>query len=123
MFNIVGRSDSASEIKQINPEEALKIIEKNKGAKTIILDVREPHEFKGNLGHIKNAMLVPLKLLSLKAKELEKHKEDDIIVVCHSGIRSHSACNILKRHGFKNVYNLKGGMILWKRLGLDSHND
>ena len=123
MFNIFGRSDSASEIKQINPEEALKIIEKNKGAKTIILDVREPHEFKGNLGHIKNAQLVPLKLLPLKVKELEKHKEDDIIVVCHSGARSYSACNILKRHGFKNVHNLKGGMILWKKLGMDSHND
>ncbi len=123
MFNIFGRSDSSSEIKQINPEEALKIIEKNKGVKTLILDVREPHEFKGKLGHIKNATLVPLKLLPLKAKELEKHKEDDIIVVCHSGTRSYSACNILKRHGFKNVHNLKGGMILWKRLGLDSHND
>lgn len=132
MFNIFERRDTGNEVKQINPEEAIRIIEKHKGGHlddrqeattTVIVDVRDPHEFSGNLGHISNAILIPLKLLPLKIKELEHHKENNIIVVCRSGSRSNIACSMLKRHGFKNVYNLKGGMLLWKKLGLKSHNE
>lgn len=122
MFNIFKREGLSEGIEQITPEDALKkISEDNKGEKALIIDVRETHEFNGNLGHIENAKLIPIRLLPLKIKELEAHKDKEIIAVCHSGARSYSACTMLKRHGFNKVYNLKGGMLLWKKNGLKSH--
>ncbi len=123
MFDIFGERSLQDEIRHISPEEAVHIIEKDTNNDVIVLDVREPHEFNGNNGHIKDAQLVPLRFLPLKAKELEHHKDKKIIVVCCSGRRSYTASSILKRHGFKNIYNLKGGMILWKKLGLKSHSE
>jgi len=86
-----------------------------------VIDVREVHEFNGKLGHIENAKSVPIRLLPLKIADLEAYKDKEIIAVCHSGARSYSVCIMLKRHGFDKVYNLKGGMISWKKFGFKSH--
>ncbi len=118
MFNIFKREGLFGDVNQITPEEAHKKISEDKGKNTLIIDVREPHEFNGNLGHIENAKLIPIRLLPLKIADLEAYKDKDIIAVCHSGARSYSACSMLKRHGFDKVYNLKGGMLLWKKSGL-----
>ncbi len=122
MFNIFKKGGLFEEIEHITPDEALKKISgEHKGNKTLIIDVREPHEFNGNLGHIENAESIPMRLLPAKIKELEAYKDKEIIAVCHSGARSHSACAMLKKHGFNKVYNLKGGMLLWKKFGFKSH--
>ncbi len=121
MFNIFKREGLSGDVNQLTPEEAFKKLSEDKGKNTVIIDVREPHEFNGNLGHIENAKLMPMKLLPLKINELDDYKDKDIIAVCHSGVRSHSACLMLKRHGFHNVHNLKGGMLLWKKSGLKTH--
>lgn len=121
MFNIFKREGLFGEVSQITPEEALKKISEDKSKNTIIIDVREPHEFTGNLGHIENAKLIPIRLLPHKINELEAYKDKEIIAVCHSGARSYSACSMLKRHGFNKVYNLKGGMLLWKKSGFKTH--
>ncbi|MDA8157703.1 MAG: rhodanese-like domain-containing protein [Deltaproteobacteria bacterium] len=118
MFNIFRREGQFGDVNQITPEEVFKKLSEDKGKNTVIIDVREPHEFSGNLGHIENAKLIPIRLLPLKINELSDYKDKDIIAVCHSGARSYSACSMLKRHGFNNVYNLKGGMLLWKKSGL-----
>ena len=118
MFNIFKREGLFGDVNQITPEDAHKKISEDKGKNTLIIDVREPHEFNGNLGHIENAKLIPIRLLPLKIADLEAYKDKDIIAVCHSGPRSYSACYMLKRHGFDKVYNLKGGMLLWKKSGL-----
>ena len=122
MFNIFRMGgffgDGSENIEQITPEEALRKLSEDKGKNNVkIIDVREPQEFSGNLGHIENAKLIPMKLLPLKIKEMEACKDKEIIAVCHTGARSRSACAILKKHGFNNVYNLKGGMHLWKKYG------
>ena len=121
MFNIFRREGQFGDVNQITPEEVFKKLSEDKYKNTVIIDVREPHEFSGNLGHIENAKLIPIKLLPLKINELAAYKDKNIIAVCHSGVRSHSACSMLKRHGFNNVYNLKGGMLLWKKSGLKTH--
>ncbi|MHB8232763.1 MAG: rhodanese-like domain-containing protein [bacterium] len=121
MFNIFRREGLFGDVKQITPEDAFKKLSEDKNKNTVIIDVREPHEFSGSLGHIENAKSIPIKLLPLKIKELEAYKDKEIIAVCHSGARSHSACGVLKRHGFNNAYNLKGGMLLWKKSGLKTH--
>jgi len=74
------------------------------------IDVRTPGEFKGN--HIRGFHNIPLQQLAQKAeKELSKEKE--VIVICQSGMRSGQASKILKKLGFSQVTNVKGGMSTW----------
>ncbi len=74
------------------------------------VDVRTNGEFKGN--HIKGFKNIPLhQLAQLAEKDLSKEKE--VIVICQSGMRSQRASKVLKRLGFKNVTNVKGGMGAW----------
>lgn len=78
-----------------------------------ILDVREPHEYTGELGHIAGSTLVPLRELAERAGELQSHKSGPTVVVCRSGVRSTTAAAILEGLGFDQVYNLHGGMVDW----------
>jgi glyoxylase-like metal-dependent hydrolase (beta-lactamase superfamily II)/rhodanese-related sulfurtransferase len=80
-----------------------------------VLDVREPNEFTGPLGHIRGAVLVPLGDLAAKAKELPKDKP--IVAVCRAGSRSAHATAILSKAGFADVANLPGGMLRWRGEG------
>lgn len=79
----------------------------------LLLDVREPEEFSGELGHIRGSMLIPLKELPSRATELESYKHKDVIVICRAGVRSTTAAAILTGLGFDHVSNLKGGMLDW----------
>jgi sulfur dioxygenase len=78
-----------------------------------LLDVREPEEYSGPLGHIAGSTLVPLRELADRAAELEAHKAGPTIAVCRSGVRSTTAAAILAGLGFERVFNLQGGMIDW----------
>jgi rhodanese-related sulfurtransferase len=80
-----------------------------------VLDVREPAEFTGPLGHIRNALLIPLGELAARAGELTKDRP--IVAVCRAGGRSAQATNILQQAGFKDVANLTGGMLRWRAEG------
>lgn len=73
-----------------------------------ILDVRTVEEY--NLSHIDGAINIPLDELRENLEKLEKSKE--IIVHCHSGLRSYLACRILQQKGY-NVKNLIGGYIMY----------
>jgi glyoxylase-like metal-dependent hydrolase (beta-lactamase superfamily II)/rhodanese-related sulfurtransferase len=80
--------------------------------KVQIIDVREPNEFNGPLGHVPGAQLIPLGTLTVKCSSLEKQKP--IVVVCRSGARSAQATLMLGRAGFEQVANLSGGMLRWR---------
>jgi rhodanese-related sulfurtransferase len=82
----------------------------------MIVDVRQKSEFKGELGHIPQAKLMVLDTLEDRLGELPKDKV--VIFVCRSGGRSAKASALALEAGFKHVYNLKGGMILWNDLHL-----
>jgi glyoxylase-like metal-dependent hydrolase (beta-lactamase superfamily II) len=77
-----------------------------------IVDVREPAEFNGDLGHMRGARLVPLGSLAARARELSK--ERPIVAVCRSGARSAQATVLLRKAGFDKVANLAGGMLRWR---------
>jgi sulfur dioxygenase len=83
----------------------------------LLLDVREPDEFTGELGHIPGSRLIPLKELSSRAEELGEFKDREIIVICRAGVRSATAAAILTGLGFEHVSNLKGGMLDWNERG------
>jgi rhodanese-related sulfurtransferase len=81
------------------------------GDKFVFIDVREPWEYEEfNLG----AQLIPLNTLVNSMYELDEHKESEIIVHCRSGARSAMAQGLLLANGFKNVLNLKGGVMAWQ---------
>lgn len=80
-----------------------------------LIDVREPHEFTGPLGHIEGATLVPMAAVLAKASEWQK--DEPILFVCKSGGRSGSVAQALTRAGFSKAMNLVGGMIAWNAAG------
>lgn len=84
----------------------------------LLLDVREPEEYTGELGHIPGSQLIPLKELSQRVSELNAYRDTPIIVVCRAGVRSTTAAAMLTGMGFSQVLNLKGGMLDWNDEGL-----
>ena len=77
---------------------------KKKGKQFI--DVRTPGEFKSN--RIKEFKNIPLNELPARTGELDASKET--YVICQSGMRSSKAAGILKKKGFDQVINVRGGM-------------
>lgn len=73
------------------------------------IDVRTPAEFKSN--NIIGFKNIPLHQLPQKLNNLAKDKE--VIVICQSGMRSNKASAILKKNGFTQVTNVRGGMSAW----------
>ncbi len=84
----------------------------------LILDVRQPDEYRGELGHIPGSLLMPLKELAERAGELAPYQGREIIAVCRAGVRSTTAAAILTSLGFDHCANLKGGMLAWNDQGL-----
>jgi rhodanese-related sulfurtransferase len=99
-------------IKEVDCTAALQLIN-HKNALT--LDVRDYDEYK--LGHILNSTQIPLGKLNERIGELEKYKEQPVVVVCRSGNRSGAACAALGKHGF-TAYCLVGGVIAWQKANL-----
>lgn len=87
------------------------ILEENL-ARVEVVDVREPDEFNGALGHIADAKLIPLGGLMERVEQITKEKP--IVVVCRSGARSAQATVLLRNKGFTRVANLAGGMLRWR---------
>ena len=81
-----------------------------------IVDVREPNEYAGDLGHIGGARLIPLGELATQVGSL--NKDDPTVTVCRSGGRSAQAVVILEKQGFTKVANLAGGMLAWRQHAL-----
>ncbi len=82
---------------------------RDKGDKVFLLDVREPHEF--SLAKIEGATLIPLGTLSGSLNQLDPNEE--IVALCHKGMRSADATGFLLQQGFTNVKNLIGGIDAW----------
>jgi len=77
-----------------------------------IVDVREPSEYTGPLGHIPGARLIPLSELAERADEIPDDKP--VVTVCRAGGRSAQATVMLKKAGREKVANLSGGMLRWR---------
>jgi rhodanese-related sulfurtransferase len=96
---------------ELSPEEA-----HARRAEFDVIDVRAEHEFRGPLGHIEGAELLPLPELEARSNELPRGRL--LLLVCRSGGRSAAACEFLERLAEQPVVNLAGGMIAWNRAGL-----
>jgi rhodanese-related sulfurtransferase len=81
-----------------------------------VIDVREPDEFCGDLGHIPGAELVPLATLDTASRGWSK--DSRYVIVCRSGGRSATAAARLVQLGFREVLNLAGGTQAYVNAGL-----
>ena len=81
----------------------------DKGDKVFLLDVREPHEF--SMAKIEGSVLIPLGTLPASLNQL--NSDDEIVALCHKGMRSADAVGFLLQQGFNNVKNLIGGIDAW----------
>ncbi|MCI0507269.1 MAG: sulfurtransferase [Gammaproteobacteria bacterium] len=77
--------------------------------KPLLLDVREPWEFA--ICHIDGSRLIPMREIPGALENLDN--EQEIIVICHTGVRSLQVCYFLQHQGFTNVKNLTGGVHAW----------
>ena len=100
-------------VKEVDNAAALQLIN-HKNA--LVLDVREESEFKA--GHIRGAKLIPLIKLKERLGELERYREQPIVVVCRSGNRSSTASALLGNREFRQAYSLIGGMMAWQKADL-----
>jgi rhodanese-related sulfurtransferase len=108
IFNILMGDKNA-----VDPTAATELIN-HKDA--VVVDVRPAADF--NKGHIINAVSIPSNGFANQMGTLNKHKEKPIIVSCRSGAQSSTAALQLKKAGFEQVYNLKGGILAWQSANL-----
>ena len=94
---------------EISVDEA--VAKRDSGA--FILDVRQPEEW--NEVHVPDSTLIPLGELAARAAELPKDQE--IVIVCHSGNRSAQARDLLLGAGFTQVTSMADGLNQWKAAG------
>ncbi|MEN8124218.1 MAG: rhodanese-like domain-containing protein [Bacteroidota bacterium] len=82
-----------------------------------LIDIRTPKEFSG--GYLKNAKNINLYNPNFinEMNKLDKNKE--LYIYCRSGNRTGSISKKLEDMGFKKIYDLKGGILNWKRNNLE----
>jgi uncharacterized membrane protein YdjX (TVP38/TMEM64 family)/rhodanese-related sulfurtransferase len=85
------------------------------GMALTIVDVRNPDEFAGPLGHIAGARNLPLNDLPARMGELAGARKRPIVLVCKTDKRSAKAAEMLRSAGFPDVQLLRGGMEQWQR--------
>jgi len=78
----------------------------------LVLDIRDPGDYSE--GHIPHAKNIPYTALQSRVRELDKFKEQPVVVACKMGQHSGMATGILRRAGFQNVAKLRGGLTEWR---------
>jgi rhodanese-related sulfurtransferase len=74
--------------------------------------VREPWEYQ--TAKIEGSRLIPMNEIPARLQELDP--EDNIVVVCHHGVRSANVAAWLRQQGFDNAQTMRGGIDLWAHI-------
>ncbi len=82
----------------------------------LVLDVRDDSEYA--TGHLPNSTHIPAEKMEERWHEIEKFKDQPIVVIYESGVRSGRASSILNKNGFTKVYSIMGGIGSWRRANL-----
>jgi rhodanese-related sulfurtransferase len=90
---------------------ALRLATHLKNADPLLLDVREPWEF--DICHIEGSINMPMAQVPQRLDELQA--KDEIVVICHHGIRSQQVIWFLRQQALENLVNLDGGVDAWAR--------
>jgi rhodanese-related sulfurtransferase len=99
-------------LKDVSPDEAYELIQKRNGSSDfVILDVRTPGEYEG--GYIEDALNIDFYNDGFKSELRELERDKAYLIYCRSGNRSGRTLDMMKQLGFKEVYNIEGGMLKW----------
>lgn len=98
---------------EVNPAQATLLINRQDA---LVIDVREADEFAA--GHLPDARNIPVGKLAERVVEIEKYKDQPLVLCCASGMRSAKACGELKKLGFSRLHSLAGGLDAWCQAGL-----
>jgi len=77
-----------------------------------LLDVREPWEFQA--AHIAGSVHMPMGDVAARFQQ-ELDPDNQIVVICHHGVRSMNVTAWLRQQGFEKVQSLRGGLDRWSR--------
>lgn len=110
-FDSKSKNPQYEDVYDIEPQELQK-----KASSVKLIDVRQPDEFVGELGHIADSELLVLDTLPDKMSQIPK--DQTVVFICRSGGRSARAAAFALSNGYSHVYNLRGGMLLWNELAL-----
>jgi len=113
LLSLISITIQAQSIKLLSPKEFELTLKKEKG---ILIDIRTPGEYKK--GHLKGAILLDFFRDDFE-KELSKlDKKKTYFIYCGIGGRSEECGELMKKKGFRLVYDLDGGISRWKAEGL-----
>jgi rhodanese-related sulfurtransferase len=104
---------SRNSAREIDFQKAIQLINYEDG---LILDVRDDNEFAE--GHPPNSKHISVERIEERWQELEKFKDRPIVVIFRPGKRAGHVGAVLRKNGFKKVYNLSGGIDTWRRENL-----
>lgn len=107
------RADIQAQNVKLNPTEFETLLAKDKTVQ--LVDVRTPEEF--NAGHIEGALLIDYYDTDFAERIGKLDKTKPVLVYCAAGGRSGSSTGQLNKMGFKQVYDLAGGMRAWRSAG------
>ena len=108
--------DETATIKDVTPQEAFTLIQDNQNNPDfVIIDVRTPQEFVAE--HIENATNIDFYSEAFRDTLNTLDKNKTYLIYCRSGGRSGSALDIMAELNFREVYNILGGINLWKAEG------
>ena len=97
-------------MRELTPFECRTLIERSKET-PLLLDVREPWEYR--IASLEGSKLIPMRQIPAAIEDLDPAQE--VIVICHHGIRSRHVAHYLESRGFTRVINLRGGIDAWAR--------
>jgi rhodanese-related sulfurtransferase len=101
--------DSFKPIPLMTSDQTREYIKNKPRDSYILLDCRGADEYENE--HIPGALLIPLHEIPEQISEMDKEKTH--IIYCRSGSRSGAATAMLLGQGFREVYNMEGGMLVW----------
>ena len=114
LFNSCSNGQSQSSNTSLSANEFHKKVNELPGAP--VIDVRTPGEF--SKGHLQNALNIDWNGEDFETEISKLDKSKPIFVYCLSGARSASAADQMRSNGFKEVYELKGGILKWRAANL-----
>jgi rhodanese-related sulfurtransferase len=96
-------------MEQLRPQQLADWLADSSRPKPVLLDVRQPWELERCcLPGVQN---IPMHLIPLRLDELNKN--DQIVAICHHGVRSMQVAMFLENQGFASINNLTGGVAAW----------
>ncbi len=98
--------------RDVTPTKAFAMIQKG----ALLVDVREQGEVDRKSFDVPEILLIPLRQLETRYKEIPTDRQ--VIIACHSGSRSIMASRFLMNQGYKKSFNMQSGLVRWVAEGL-----